>query len=97
MRDVIQVTSKLKGIVGNKKSKLVVNVGGWTTDKFVIAQDKPKLYDKVYDALKVVDLSEVELTIQICHHFHGIKVAKVSTTYAPMNKPFCQKTGIDMS
>jgi len=65
LRKVVETTLKLrKFFPQSKKTKIIVNAGGFTLDKPMELSERYRRYDMIKDALSQVDLSHVEVIPQ---------------------------------
>ncbi len=96
LKEVVKLTKELSKYFSSKKPLIVLNVGGFTEDAPLEIWQRKENYDLVYEALKSIDLSEVEIIPQTMPpfpwHFGGQRYHNLFVDPNEINE-FCKKTG----
>ncbi len=97
---VIKHTCDLKKYFPNTVNPvIVVNAGGWNTDRFLDSHEKQKKYERVQDAFDQLDLSDVRIAIQTMPpfpwHFGGQSYHNLFLEPNEI-KRFCEVTELDV-
>jgi len=65
LKETIDVTNRLADKFSNfEKPKVIVNLGGWSTDNFLKNDEKQKRFDILIETLQKLDLSTIDLLPQ---------------------------------
>ncbi len=97
---VIRHTRDLKKYFPNTANPvIVVNVGGWNTDRFLDSHEKQKKYNRVKDAFEQVDLTDIRIAIQTMPpfpwHFGGQSYHNLFLEPNEI-KRFCETTALEI-
>jgi len=97
LQNVIDTTRSVAGFFDNDEpTQIVVNVGGFTNDYHLPAEQRPKLYDRLLESLSKLDTSEVEIIPQTMPpfpwHFGGQSHHNIFVDSGEIAK-FCKDNG----